>query len=220
MTDIKIKKIINAVEKILSSQDYTEFEEMDGEEILQLVSGDRDSINGDAENMSRDYLYSSHSLMTDLKEIPALNKAEELMALSQPDDEGAYHYIAVGSLTSDTPWALFIDGFVGPYCDEDFDVNGNYSLMVGDSNAIIKKISDCSRMQIRDAFSVFSQQSKNALGVLSRVNPMGVDSYQESLLSDFMKTDIGKVMFPLLEKKMLQDGVPEAHQKAKVKKTL
>lgn len=214
-----LENILNDIDGFFKSNKYTQFDDFDNAAKQALYDNKEGYFEGDMEQVSRDLFSIRGFLKKELAALPFLSGAQELLYLTETDDDDIT--IMVGDIYGDIPWALAFNASIGEYCDDDFDIFGSYEIFIGNKNSIFLDLKMKSTSQLKRAFEAFSYQSKNALDVLSTYFPNEQKSIEENLVNHFLETELGQKLFPLIDKKLLTESLPQpTHSKNKAKKTL
>lgn len=198
-----LQKTLMDFRKFFEEHEYSSFTVISDNEIITAVENQKIDLKGNMENFPKDLLEST-DLGPSMIYLPSFSGAKELLCLNRKINCGENIQLIVGDLHSLTPWALHVKANIYYFNEE--NVSGCYHFWAGNYDDIILAMKNINTQFIHECILDLDHQSRPAFESLE---PHQSEETQTQLMNSFLKTKLGKTLFPLLEKKLLEKHLPQ-----------
>lgn len=174
------------------------------------------------ENAGRELFYSSQGLKKIIENAVALydsnhdtqwakelgvNDSVSLFQSSEQDENGTNETIWVGHL--EKGWMVCVEGFVGEYSDEDYDISASFEFLTGRTPQNLKQyVKNKSTEWAKARVEVWSKEVNQVL--CSLPNAVTKEDLLVELEKQFMASDVFQSVGSRLQKNHLTEAVQEA----------
>lgn len=192
-------------------------EEHDNDELIKELDKDLESKIKDPQNdfivfqtqidldrMGREWFYAPGNIVKNF-----CNKGFPCEILYQHSEEDGYQQIIWGSLDPNQAWLISMNGTIGEYYDDDYDINGSLEFFLNDYEHIKKYINHLVEEDLQSAVNKFFNSMKNAQAIMNKFQDDKTQFVFEQMF-DGQREESNKLQ-ALLEQEHLEKNLEKGH---------